>query len=198
MNGREIRDFYLSLFEEGEIGPVKDRQVSTTFTCSANCDPSCKAHCRSIVHRLAVQAHEPPRLSPILIPPSNPGYQILTRMGWRDPEFYETPRDPSGDSDSYVGGLGRNGQGRRLPIPTVLKRDRSGIGCDNKSRPRITHFSPFDKRAVENPYFQTNSDDPLILNKKYRQRKRHQDRQIELRIRRELTLDDDTLQYLYG
>ncbi|NXX37311.1 GPAN1 protein, partial [Nicator chloris] len=64
---------------------------------------------------------------------SSPGYRLLLRAGWTG------------------GGLGREGRGRRLPVPTELKRDRGGLGWGPGSRPRITHFGPGDAAAVAGP-----------------------------------------------
>lgn len=49
------------------------------------------------------------------------------------------------------GGLGPGERGRRLPVPTELKRDRAGLGWGPGQRPRITHFGPGDAAAVAGP-----------------------------------------------
>ncbi|NWT63325.1 GPAN1 protein, partial [Erythrocercus mccallii] len=68
-----------------------------------------------------------------LLPRAGPGYRLMLRAGW------------SG------GGLGREGTGRRLPVPTELKQDRAGLGWGPAPRPRITHFGPGDAAAVAGP-----------------------------------------------
>ncbi|VDN58230.1 unnamed protein product [Dracunculus medinensis] len=65
------------------------------------------------------------------IPEWNKGYQLLRKTGWNE---YE--------------GLGKDGSGHRYPIRSVLKRDRFGFGL-KKQTPKVTHFLPFDKRAIE-------------------------------------------------
>ena len=45
-------------------------------------------------------------------------------------------------------GLGPEGTGRKFPVKTVLKKDRLGLGSKQKSKARITHFSPKDLAAV--------------------------------------------------
>ncbi|KAM3171590.1 hypothetical protein ACTXT7_016319 [Hymenolepis weldensis] len=200
VNGEEIRDFYLNLFDKEEIVPSKNHvhhQLSS-ITCSKQCDPCSKAHFSSLLHQAARLAQEPPRFSPLLIPPSNPGYRILSHLGWTDPADSGTPLRSSDSPTNYVGGLGRQGEGRRLPIPTVLKRDRSGIGADIKNHPRITHFSPHDTRAVESRYSSQRLDQPLKLDKRYRERKIRAEKQKEIRYRREFKFDDDQLRLLYG
>uniref|UniRef100_A0A915D106 G-patch domain-containing protein n=1 Tax=Ditylenchus dipsaci TaxID=166011 RepID=A0A915D106_9BILA len=65
---------------------------------------------------------------------SNKGYQMLKSRGW-----------------SEKLGLGKNNEGRKYPIKTILKRDTKGLGMHGteKSRKKVTHFEPFDVRAVE-------------------------------------------------
>ncbi|NXW80513.1 GPAN1 protein, partial [Hirundo rustica] len=66
-------------------------------------------------------------------PRCGPGYRLLLRAGWAG------------------GGLGPEGRGRRLPVPTELKRDRAGLGWGPAPRPRVTHFGPGDAAAVAGP-----------------------------------------------
>ncbi|CAJ0586994.1 unnamed protein product, partial [Mesorhabditis spiculigera] len=66
------------------------------------------------------------------IPETNVGYKLMKRNGW----------------DEFRG-LGREEEGKRFPIRTILKRDRSGLGT-GKDKPRVTHFRPHDTRAVAN------------------------------------------------
>ena len=47
-------------------------------------------------------------------------------------------------------GLGPEGTGRKYPVKTILKQDRSGLGSKNKEKAKITHFSACDTSAVEN------------------------------------------------
>ncbi|KAM7536826.1 hypothetical protein Aperf_G00000084116 [Anoplocephala perfoliata] len=196
INGKEIRDFYISLFDKEEMSSSNQFSPSASITCSEHCDNSSESHRSSLLRQLAVLSKEPPRLSPLYIPHSNPGYKILSRLGWVDPA--ETGALESSDSVSTcTGGLGRQGQGRRLPISTVLKRDRSGVGADHRNRPRITHFAPRDVRAVENRHVARLPDRTLKLDKRYRQKHIKAERQKEILFRRELTLDDEQLRLLY-
>ncbi|VDO00727.1 unnamed protein product [Rodentolepis nana] len=200
VNGEEIRDFYLSLFDKKEIVPSCDQPPhhQSSITCSEQCDPCSKAHFSSLLHQASILAQEPPRLSPLLIPSSNPGYKILSRLGWSDPADSRTSLDSPDSSTNYVGGLGRQGQGRRLPIPTVLKCDRSGIGAKTKSHPRITHFSPHDTRAVESRHASRCLVQSLKLDKRYREKIIKVEKRKEIRFRMEFRFDDDQLSLLYG
>ncbi|CAB3404141.1 unnamed protein product [Caenorhabditis bovis] len=68
--------------------------------------------------------------SGIMLGPNNIGYRLMQASGWTEEK-----------------GLGKNSDGHRFPIRTTLKRDRCGLGIST-SRPRITHFGPYDKNAV--------------------------------------------------
>lgn len=48
-------------------------------------------------------------------------------------------------------GLGPEGTGRKFPVKTILKQDRLGLGSKQKSKSRVTHFSPKDSAAVVAP-----------------------------------------------
>jgi hypothetical protein len=57
------------------------------------------------------------------IPNNNKGYKIMReKLNW--------------DGER---GLGKEQQGRLFPIPTVLKKDKLGLGNRNELKPRITH-----------------------------------------------------------
>ena len=49
----------------------------------------------------------------------------------------------------FLTGLGPEGEGRKFPIKTVLKRDRYGLGNEMSSKARVTHFAPNDQDAVK-------------------------------------------------
>jgi hypothetical protein len=62
----------------------------------------------------------------------NVGFRMLQLQGWR-----------------YEEGLGKNAQGRRLPIPTVLKQDRLSIGHEETGHKAITHkYKDIEKKAI--------------------------------------------------
>lgn len=65
------------------------------------------------------------------LPENNKGFQIMLKKGW--------------DKNK---GLGINAEGRKFPVKTVLKRDRSCIGC-KKETPKVTHFGPNDYNSVK-------------------------------------------------
>lgn len=63
--------------------------------------------------------------SSLLLDPSNKGFKLLLKMGWREED----------------GGLGKHRQGTLLPIKTVLKKGKHGLGASNRKEERITHKS---------------------------------------------------------
>lgn len=75
---------------------------------------------------------DPPKLSSLALDETNRGYKILEKMGWSEQK----------------GGLGRQRQGSMLPVKTVLKRDKKGLGSGKRKKARITH--PAKSRSPEN------------------------------------------------
>ena len=63
------------------------------------------------------------QLSSISIDRSNKGFKLLSKMGWREQD----------------GGLGKRRQGSMLPIQTVLKEGKLGLGAGKRKTARITH-----------------------------------------------------------
>lgn len=45
-------------------------------------------------------------------------------------------------------GLGPEGEGRKQPVSTVLKRDQKGLGYGQMKTPKVTHFQARDRDAV--------------------------------------------------
>ncbi|KAI1728605.1 g-patch domain-containing protein [Ditylenchus destructor] len=90
-------------------------------------------HETSMIHMIC-SGHLPSEGFAYGISQSNKGYRLLKNSGW-----------------SETRGLGKSGEGRKYPIKTILKRDLKGLGMDGKDkpRPRVTHFEPYDVRAVE-------------------------------------------------
>jgi hypothetical protein len=106
--------------------------------CKAFYSTSSTLHTQTIPHRIACQ---PPDLStPFSLTARNKGFQMLVQAGW--------------DARS---GLGPDGEGRLVPVKTVLKRDLRGIGVKTKESqlnakesdaPKVTHFVAGDVGAV--------------------------------------------------
>lgn len=71
----------------------------------------------------AYQRAQETKFSSLAIQPSNKGFKLLEKMGWKECE----------------GGLGRNRQGSLLPVKTMLKDDKKGLGASPRKRARVTH-----------------------------------------------------------
>nr|XP_050048912.1 G patch domain and ankyrin repeat-containing protein 1 homolog isoform X1 [Dermacentor andersoni] len=89
-------------------------------------------HETSIVHQFNLRRDSAPGVTHYGISEDNAGFQMLLGMGWNREK-----------------GFGLREQGRKFPVKTVFKRDRSGLGVE-ASTPRVTHFAPHDRAAVAN------------------------------------------------
>jgi hypothetical protein len=117
------------------------------------------------------------QLTSLFLDRSNKGFEILTKIGWREQE----------------GGLGKKRQGSLLPIKTVLKGEgKKGIGAGKQKTARITHR--FQKK-------ETVQDDQKET-KAQRNRRRHlergeasrQDKRIRMMLRTDVS---DEYEQLY-
>jgi len=136
-------------------------------------------HNLSTVHQFNSQFHS--RDIPYSIPHSNKGFQLLMKGGW-NPEC----------------GLGPDGQGVRQPVKTVLKRDREGLGSGKKPKPRVTHFSSFDKSAIHRSPIRTRGvvrrqeeEEFARSSKRARQDALRKDKLWEVNMRRYLNAEDN-------
>lgn len=103
------------------------------------------------------------------IPPANRGFQMMLRSGW-EPEK----------------GLGNEGQGRKFPIKTVLKRDREGLGGEKPKEPKITHFAAKDEKAIKYPQKERKMR-IKTLKKKERAKQISKEKAKEINFRREFS-----------
>lgn len=103
------------------------------------------------------------------IPSINRGYQLLKSYGWNE-----------------TMGLGKNGQGRKYPIKTILKRDTKGFGLEHgNKKSKITHFRPMDTKSVENV-----RSGPTNKRDKSMSKIRELEKQKEAQLRRMFNDDD--------
>lgn len=140
-----------------------------------------KKHHLSTVHQFNSQLHSSD--IPYSIPQSNKGFQLMIKRGW-NPE----------------NGLGPSEQGTLQPIKTVLKRDRQGLGSEKKQKPRVTHFTAFDKSAIRCSPIRTRSvtrrqdEEQNIIPRSCKRARRdalEKDKQWEANMRRYLNSDDN-------
>ncbi|CAH8671063.1 unnamed protein product [Schistosoma rodhaini] len=215
LSGQEIKNFYESLTQCVTQKIEYSSLDSNLIKCSV-CGGSFndfKKHVSSIGHQVAEMSNKSSKPSPLLIPPSNKGYQLLSRIGWRDaaldPECEELKTlkvlsdNSTNESKSHFciknGGLGALRQGRRFPVATVLKRDRLGFGWPNTTNTaRITHFNPGDLKAVEHPKdVRRLRHSSIKMDSKYLIRKMNLEKKKERIIRQGFNLTDEQLALLY-
>lgn len=91
-----------------------------------------KEHASSMVHIFNDNTRHVAPSHSRTISNKNIGFQMMLRSGW-----------------SVDKGLGPSGLGRKNPIKTVLKNDRTGLGLIEKREERISHFGAFDESAVD-------------------------------------------------
>lgn len=107
------------------------------------------------------------------IPCTNKGYQLMMRQGW--------------DGNKA---LGKDSEGSKYPIKTVLKRDRKGLGGYKKKQiPRVTHFDPFDEKAVKRGYPFKADKQLTVFKKKHFKEKLNKEKKIEKFFRQEFRSD---------
>eukprot|EP00057_Strongylocentrotus_purpuratus_P001334 XP_001198233.2 PREDICTED: G patch domain and ankyrin repeat-containing protein 1-like [Strongylocentrotus purpuratus] len=114
-------------------GCSRGRQPIWCEKCESDFKDEIRTHRHSTAHLFS--CGHGPRPTHYHLPESNRGFQMMLHEGW--------------DKEK---GLGKEGEGQKFPVKTILKRDREGLGsADSDVRPRITHFKPFDTSAVKRP-----------------------------------------------
>lgn len=102
--------------------------------CRTEYSSSPSPHLSSTLHQFSLR--HPPPTPHYCLPPSSNSYRMMVRCGWKP-----------------GAGLGPEGEGRKQPVSTVLKRDQKGLGYgpDKRARARVTHFQARDQDAVKLP-----------------------------------------------
>lgn len=126
--GISVSEFYSQIIGHDTKNGNTILSPNTPFcsTCQEHIsDMSLEQHKTTSLHLFNCQ-HKP---NPIMLPESNKGYKMLRdKMGWNENE-----------------GLGVKGEGIRVPVSAVQKKDRKGIGnksaavVKNPKRMKITH-----------------------------------------------------------
>lgn len=136
--------------------------------CNSSFTESTVKHNRSIAHLFADSSHSESVSTYYHIPEDNKGFQIMLKKGW--------------DKNK---GLGADAKGRKFPIKTVLKTDRSCIG-GRKEVPKVTHFGAKDGRAVRRNIQPTlNLKRETKLNKHRMKKLQERNRRVEIEFRRQ-------------
>jgi hypothetical protein len=137
--------------------------------------PGCKSEFGKVYQRASEGFLEPSKLS---LNSSNKGFQMLEKMGWKESE----------------GGLGKQRQGRMIPLQPSLKLDQKGLGCSAKKNKR--KCKSFLRN--ENGASSIQSSPPTFQKKLLRQQVLQDESQARKRIRVLLRSDlaDEYLVYL--
>jgi hypothetical protein len=157
-----------------EEGDNDDNTPTEPIFCEA-CNQSFinqKSHLKSIAHLFSsgVFNYDPEGKTHYGIPESNIGFQLMVKKGW-----------------NKSSGLGRDGQGHKFPIKTILKKDRQGVGNerDKKQGSRITHFGPFDITAIEGRI--PREERTVTTEKKAEFKRKSREKRKEIHYRRQLS-----------
>ncbi|XP_066933760.1 G patch domain and ankyrin repeat-containing protein 1 homolog [Clytia hemisphaerica] len=111
------------------MSSVSNNDEETCELCGVSFPTSFKKqHETSMTHLLKDTSKTLPDSS-YTIPEHNVGFQMMLRTGWEQE------------------GLGPDGAGRKKPIKTVLKLDKSGLGL-HKTKERVSHFAAFEEKAI--------------------------------------------------
>ena len=106
------------------------------------------------------------------IPENNKGFQIMLKKGW--------------DKNK---GLGPGANGRKFPIKTILKTDRTCIGS-KKEVAKVTHFGANDYNSIKKGIQPTlNLKKERKLKKSERKKLEQKNRAFEINFRRQFHLD---------
>ena len=141
-NGATDVEKYLQSLEEADARKMNvcasnnaqveicNEEMTVCETCGVTLRRSMlKKHETSMGHLLRDSSKTLPD-QPYTIPEHNVGFQMMLRTGWEQQS-----------------GLGPDGSGRKKPIKTTLKLDKSGLGL-NKTSERVSHFKARDVKAV--------------------------------------------------
>ncbi|XP_064607530.1 G patch domain and ankyrin repeat-containing protein 1-like [Liolophura sinensis] len=160
-----------SVTESDHVVPCGTKQCSEhkRFYCSVcKCefkDTTEARHATSTVHLFNLKLEA--KTTTYFIPESNRGFQMMVKSGWNVDK-----------------GLGSEGQGRKFPVRTVMKRDRLGLGStkEEKAKSRVTHFSANDQSAVKKPKVERKMRN-ATLSKKKRKKKECKEKEWERKLR---------------
>ncbi|XP_054636195.1 G patch domain and ankyrin repeat-containing protein 1 [Dunckerocampus dactyliophorus] len=142
--GRDARDLALQAGHSGVLeelesygrSPSPPRQTDSALqpqwcdVCHSSYTSSLSSHLSSTLHQFSRQ--RPPPAPYYCLPPSSNSYKMMLNCGWQPGK-----------------GLGPKGEGSKLPVATILKRDQKGLGYGKLKKAKVTHFKARDQDAVK-------------------------------------------------
>uniref|UniRef100_A0A8C2WFV7 G-patch domain-containing protein n=1 Tax=Cyclopterus lumpus TaxID=8103 RepID=A0A8C2WFV7_CYCLU len=136
--GRDAKDLALEAGHNEVLEELESYGRSTAppaqwcAVCRSEYSDSLPSHESSTLHQFSLRRAPPTPY--YCLPPSSNSYKMMVRCGWKPGS-----------------GLGPEGEGPHQPVPTVLKRDQTGLGFGHMKRAKVTHFQPRDCDAVKRP-----------------------------------------------
>uniref|UniRef100_UPI0037E8B967 G patch domain and ankyrin repeat-containing protein 1 n=1 Tax=Semicossyphus pulcher TaxID=241346 RepID=UPI0037E8B967 len=128
--------------------------------CCSEYSGSLSSHLSSTLHQFSLRRPSPTPY--YCLPPSSNSYKMMVRSGWKPGT-----------------GLGPEGEGPKQPVPTVLKRDQTGLGYGETKRAKVTHFQARDRDAVKLPSKEKEGRGGKGQRKEDRRRKEQKDKNWE-------------------
>ncbi|OCT67902.1 hypothetical protein XELAEV_18039200mg [Xenopus laevis] len=130
-----------------------------------------ETHERSTVHLFNNKKKQPATY--YAIPDHNRGFKMMLKEGW-----------------NRESGLGPDGEGRKFPVKTLLKRDTKGLGFDTDQKPKVTHFPANDSMAIANLQIRQKRTERIsTISKKDEKRKQAKERDWERNLRTYMNID---------
>lgn len=159
---KQKNDALIELLQNGGVQEVcapscEAEEVKFCELCNVSYVESISVHERSIAHLFSTRDDSVSTY--YHIPENNKGFQIMLKKGW--------------DKNK---GLGPEAKGRKFPIKTILKTDRTCIG-GKKEVAKVTHFGANDYDSVKK------SIQPTLNLKKERKLKKSQLKKLEQKNR---------------
>lgn len=147
-SGDQVASLYRSITSASSTrSSTYDKAGEDTIYCKY-CDLNIskkdyKRHTQGTAHMVTSDT-QPPPTDILTLNGSNVGFKMLQSQGWQ-----------------YDEGLGAQNQGRRHPIPTVLKQDRLGIGHQETGKKAVTHkYKEIEKKAIQKHLESLEKKDP--------------------------------------
>ncbi|XP_060911446.1 LOW QUALITY PROTEIN: G patch domain and ankyrin repeat-containing protein 1 [Labrus mixtus] len=173
--GRDAKDLALEaghseVLEELESygrSPQSEEQPDSSAPPPQWCSVCCSEYSNSLSSHLSSTLHQfslrhPSPTPYYCLPPSSNSYKMMVQCGWKPGT-----------------GLGPEGEGPKQPVPTVLKRDQTGLGYGEAKRAKITHFQARDPDAVKQSAKQKQEKRGKGQRKEHSRRKEQNDKNWE-------------------
>lgn len=156
--------------QEESVTKCEAEEVKFCELCNISYVESVSMHEKSIAHLFSTSNGSTSTY--YHIPENNKGFQIMLKKGW--------------DKNK---GLGPEAKGRKFPVKTILKTDRTCIGA-KKEVAKVTHFGANDYDSVKKSIQPTlNLKKERKLKKSERKKLEQKNRALEINFRRQFHME---------